>query len=235
MMGKPATRPTRSGPPAGGSVTRNERRILSFGFGFVVLGVAGFWLLMTALERSAQPDDPDANTPVIVPDYPRHLIDFSLFNQTGHAVTRQDLEGKFVVVNFLFTSCSITCPYVDAQMDKIAQATVGRKDVRLFSITLDPVDDTVPVLASYSNQFNANPSQWWFVTGSETVVHNLVETSFLPPDTTGQFSYMPGNFAHVNRIVLVDKSGHILSYFDGLNQNAADAVLARMKKLESWL
>jgi cytochrome oxidase Cu insertion factor (SCO1/SenC/PrrC family) len=117
-------------------------------------------------------------------------------------------------------------------MQKIQEATEGQP-VRLLSLTLDPVDDTVPVLARYSSAFGANLTRWSFLTGDEATVHNLVATSFLPPDTTGQFSYMPGSFAHVQRIVLVDKAGQIVSYFDGLNQNAADAVIAQIKKLES--
>ena len=71
------------------------------------------------------------------------------------------------------------------------------------------------------------------LTGDKDVIHNLVGTSFLPPDTTGEFSYMPGNFAHVQRIVLVDKAGRIVSYFDGLNQEAANTVIEQIKKLES--
>jgi protein SCO1/2 len=201
--------------------------------GATVLFAVGICVMMVALQRADTPTaDPDVNTPVISPDYPRHLVDFSLTDQAGHAVTRGDLAGKIVVVDFIFTSCSVTCPYVNAQMQKIAQATKGQP-VRLLSITLDPADDTVPVLARYAPGFSTDPTRWSFLTGDESVIHNLVGTSFLPPDSTGQFSYMPGNFAHVQRIVLVSEDGKVVSYYDGLNQNAADAVLADIRKLEA--
>jgi cytochrome oxidase Cu insertion factor (SCO1/SenC/PrrC family) len=176
--------------------------------------------------------DPDAQTPVILPDHPRGLIDFALTDQLNRTITRADLRHKIVLVDFLFTSCSITCPYVNAQMEKIEQTTKGRP-VRLISLTLDPVDDTVAVLSGYAPSYGADPARWSFLTGDESVIHRLVATSFLPPDTTGAFSYMPGNFAHVQRIVLIDKSGKIVSYFDGLNPKAADTILPQIQKLES--
>jgi hypothetical protein len=43
---------------------------------------------------------------------------------------------------------------------------------------------------------------------------------------------MPGNFAHTQRIALLDKSGHLVEYFDGLNQNAGDAVVQEIARLK---
>ena len=69
------------------------------------------------------------------------------------------------------------------------------------------------------------------LTGEKTEMRRLVGASFLPPDTTGQFGYMPGNFAHTQRIALVDKAGRLVEYFDGLNQNAGDFVIKEISKL----
>lgn len=194
----------------------------------------GVTLLMWALEGPNRPPvDPDAQTPVILPDHPRQLADFSLTDQQGRTVTAHDLQGKIVLVDFIFTSCSVTCPYVNAQMEKIEQATAGNANVRLVSLTLDPDDDTVGVLAKYAVGFGADPNRWSFLTGDTAAIRELVGTSFLAQDTTGAFSYMPGNFANTQRIVLVDQTGRVVCYFDGLNQNAGDEAVARIKKLEA--
>jgi len=217
----------------GGWLSDADKRLVAWGLGGTLLFAVALGALMIALQRYDVPfTDPDAKTPVIAPDYPRQLTGFSLTDQAGRPVTQQDLAGKIVVVDFIFTTCSSTCPYVNAQMEKIQQATPGQP-VRLVSITLDPTDDNVPTLARYAPEFRADPARWSFLTGDKDVIHNLVGTSFLPPDTTGEFSYMPGNFAHVQRIVLVDQNGRIVSYFDGLNPNAANEVLAQIKKLET--
>jgi cytochrome oxidase Cu insertion factor (SCO1/SenC/PrrC family) len=212
---------------------RRDKLIVASGVGISMFLALCLGLVMYGLKSGTSTLDPDAGTLVIKPDYPRHLVDFSLTDHLGQTVTRKDLTGKIVVVDFLFTSCSLTCPVVNAQMERIQKATTGQPDVRLLSLTLDPVDDTVPVLARYAPGFHADPTRWSFLTGDESTMHYFVGTSFLPPDTTGQFSYMPGNFAHIQRIVLVDKGGQVVSYFDGLDPNAADAVLEQIKKLKA--
>jgi protein SCO1 len=168
---------------------------------------------------------------IIPPDHPRHLINFSLVDQNGREVTRQSFKNKIVVVNFLFTSCSVVCPYVTDQMAQIQQQTAQEKDVLLLSLTVDPADDTVAVLSKYAQKAGADPSRWFFVTGNEAVMQNLIGTSFLPHDTDTNFASMPGNFANSQRIVLVDTNGQIVKYFDGLNLDAAHAVVQEIKKL----
>ena len=210
----------------------NERVAISIGVGAALMLALFFALMMFALQHSSTPSDPDAQTPVIKPDYPRHLIDFSLMDQSGQAFTRQQLDGKIVVVSFVFTSCAAVCPYVNAQMEKVQQLTAGRSDVRLISLTMDPVDDTPQVLAKYGQSYGQDTGRWSFLTGDETEMHRLVGVSFLPPDTTGEFAYMPGNFAHTQRIALMDAKGHLVEYFDGLNQEAGNAVAEAIAKMK---
>ena len=67
--------------------------------------------LNTASQQEASPDGlPDSRPTLIQPDHPRNLVDFSLTDRTGRAVTRTDLKGKILVVDFLFTSCSHDLP-----------------------------------------------------------------------------------------------------------------------------
>jgi protein SCO1/2 len=202
--------------------------ILSLVFG------TGFWLLMYSLNKQEdRPGAPvDEGPPLaMAPDHPRQLVDFSLTNQTGHAVTRADLNGKYLVVSFLFTSCSLTCPIVSSQMGEIQQLTTNQPDVRLISLTVDPDDDTVPVLAKYGEYFTADTNRWWLLTGDDAVIHNLIGTSFLAMDTNSAFGYMPGNFAHIERIALVDPEGRVRDYFDGLNNDTPKAVVNEIHQL----
>jgi cytochrome oxidase Cu insertion factor (SCO1/SenC/PrrC family) len=209
----------------------NERLAISLGIGVAFSLALFFGLMMVALQRPTSAVDPDAQTPVIRPDYPRKLVDFSLIDQSGHSFGRKDLNGKIVVVNFVFTSCSAVCPYVNAQMEKVQRLTAGQSDIKLLSLTMDPIDDTPQVLASYGLTFGQDPLRWSFLTGDQSEMRRLVGASFLPPDTTGQFGYMPGNFAHTQRIALLDKDGHLVEYFDGLNQNAGESVVKEIAKL----
>jgi cytochrome oxidase Cu insertion factor (SCO1/SenC/PrrC family) len=227
---KTAPPDTSKGHPKEG-LAKNERLAVFIGIGASLSLVLCFGLMMFALQRFSTPSDPDAQTPIIKPDYPRHLVDFSLIDQSGHPVTRKDLDGRIIVVNFVFTSCAAVCPYVNAQMEKVQQLTAGHADVRLVSLTMDPVDDTPAVLERYGQSYEQDANRWSFLTGNETEMRRLVGASFLPPDTTGEFAYMPGNFAHTQRIALVDTKGHLVEYFDGLNQEAGDAIAEAIANL----
>ena len=217
---------------------RNDERLFAAVaiIGSLVLA-AGFCLLLFALNNRSQAPEaayenlPDTQPVVIQPDRPRQLIQFSLNDQSGRKITRADLDGKFLVVSFLFTSCSLTCPVVSRQMAEIQQLTTNQPDVQLVSLTVDPEDDTVPVLAEYGGRFGANSNRWLFLTGDEAMIHNLIGTSFLSPDTNDVFSYMPGNFADIERVAVVDPQGRVRAYFDGLNNNAATAVVAEINRL----
>ena len=201
---------------------------------------AGYWLLLGALNhRESDPENEtykavsNTESRLIPPDHPRQLVNFTLTDRTGRTVTRSDLDGKILIVDFLLTSCSLTCPVVNAQMAQIQQFTTNQPDVKLVSLTVDPRDDTPTVLEKYGERFGAETNRWLLLTGDDDIIDKLIGTSFLASDTDDAFSYMPGNFSHTERIAVVDSRGNLRGYFDGLNQNTASAVVEEITKLRN--
>lgn len=213
----------------------SERAVLFVVLGLGLFAAAAYCGLLFALRDRDADRETGLNASqgrlVIPTTTPRQLIDFSLTDRTGRTITRSSLEGKFLVVSFLFTSCSLTCPVVSHEMKKIQQLTASQPDVRLVSLTVDPEDDTPPVLAKYGERFDADTNRWLFLTGNEAAMHNLIGTSFLSRDTNDVFSYMPGNFANIERIALVDPQGNVRAYFDGLDDAVAAAVVSKIGEL----
>jgi len=197
----------------------------------LVLG-AGFCLLLFALNDRDKETAPGTSKPrFISPDHPRQLVDFSLTDRTGRRVTRLDLDGKILVVDFLYTGCSLTCPVVNRCLAQIQQLTTNQPDVLLVSLTVDPRDDTVESLAQYGERFGADTNRWLLLTGDKTELYRLIAASFLNQDLNDPFNYMPGNFSHTDRIALVDAHGRLRGFFDGLNPNTAAAVVEEIGRL----
>jgi cytochrome oxidase Cu insertion factor (SCO1/SenC/PrrC family) len=198
----------------------------------LVLG-AGLCCLLFALKHHEQQaaGTGDAASGVIPPDHPRQLMDFSLTDRTGRTVTRTELAGKFLVVDFLFTGCSLTCPAVNRCMAQIQELTTNQPDVRLVSLSVDPRDDTPDVLAAYGQRFGADTNRWFLLTGDKDVLYDLIGTSFLAQAPDDPFNYMPGNFAHTERIAVVDPDGRVRAYFDGLRADTARNVAAEISRL----
>jgi protein SCO1/2 len=194
----------------------------------------GFFLFIYMLNgREKQTGAAAENSPprLISPDHPRQLVDFSLTDRTGRNVARSELGGKILVVDFLYTSCSLTCPVVNKCMAQIQELTTNQPDVKLISLTVDPRDDTVDALEKYGERFGADTNRWLLLTGDKTALYDLIGKSFLSQSADDPFNYMPGNFAHTERIALVDSHGNLRGFFDGLNENTAAALVEEIKNV----
>ena len=59
------------------------------------------------------------------------VLDFTLVDQNGDTITRDDVKGKICVVEFFFTSCKGICPLMNTQMKRMYEEFKGhalRKD-----------------------------------------------------------------------------------------------------------
>jgi protein SCO1 len=99
-----------------------------------------------------------------------YFTDVVLTDQDGKPVRFYSdvLQGKTVVVESFFATCTGTCPIMNATFAKI-QAAVGDrlgKDVFLVSITVDSENDTPAKLKEYAGRMKARPG-WMFLTGTK--------------------------------------------------------------------
>ena len=164
------------------------------------------------------------------PGLPRRtLIDFVLTESSGRTITRAELTNRILVVNCLFTSCSLSCRVVNDRMAEIQRRTAARPDVRLISISIDPRTDTPPVLAAFAASYHADPARWWFLTGDKSALYPLIEACFV--DQPGAVEGVPGGFANTDRIYLVDRAGVVRQAFNGLKSTAPDDVLRAIEQI----
>lgn len=99
----------------------------------------------------------------------RQLPNVRFTNQHGRPVKFYDdiVKGKKVLINFMYTECSETCPRTTANLLRVHRAfgdRVGR-DVFFVSITLTPERDTPEVLKAYAER-NGCGEGWSFLTGT---------------------------------------------------------------------
>lgn len=105
-----------------------------------------------------------------------YFTDTVLTSHTGDSLKFYSdiLEGRTVVISFMFTTCEDACPLINATLQRIQERLKDRmgKDIFIISITVDPKVDTAPVLAGYRKQFKAGAG-WLFFTGSEKNVETV--------------------------------------------------------------
>jgi len=126
--------------------------------------------LTPAWSQEAKTAPPAAGTAAAESPAHKYFGDVKLVNQDGQEVRLYTdlMQGKTVVINAMFATCTGACPVMSGTMAKIQDHLGDRvgKDVRLISITVDPVNDTPAKLKEYANRFHAKPG-WQLLTGSK--------------------------------------------------------------------
>ncbi len=150
---------------------------------------------------------------------------FRLTSQTGEAFGRDRLDGKIWVADFIFTACAGPCPRMSYLMSKVQQASKDMPDVRLVSFTVDPDNDTPPVLAEYAKRYRADPGRWHFLTGDVKTLDNLAYDAF-------RVGNVDGSLNHSTRLVLVDRKARVRGYY-GLEDGATlTRLLEDLKRID---
>jgi len=160
---------------------------------------------------------------------------FSLTERSGKTITKQDLAGKIWIADFIYTTCPGPCPTITAGMAQIQKAVAGDPQVQLVSFTVDPETDTPPVLAAYADKFGADANRWWFLTGPEKPLYDLIQNGFyqVVQNNTGQPPEEGQNkVTHSTYLVLVDGDGNVRGFYNGIGADGHADLLRDIKTLE---
>lgn len=156
---------------------------------------------------------------------------FSFVDQDGQTFTEADTEGKILVVDFMFTTCTGWCPIMTSQMQRLVWKLddPAFKDVRFLSHTVDPEHDTPQVLSKYARKNKISTDRWKLLTGEKKALYEHgVHGFFLAAEKD---ALAPEGFLHSKMFVLVDRKGHIRGYYDGLSATEVDQIADDIKML----
>jgi protein SCO1/2 len=106
------------------------------------------------------------------------FLNVALTTHEGREVRFYDdlIKGKTVLLNFMYTVCTAEaiCPLGTANLLEVQRLLGPRigKEIFMYSITLDPLNDTPGVLKSYAKAFGVKPG-WEFLTGGKDAIERL--------------------------------------------------------------
>jgi protein SCO1/2 len=157
---------------------------------------------------------------------------FDLTDQTGAVFSSQSLAGRVTLLDFIYTHCTDACPLLSATFQETqtrlaADKVLGSK-VLLVSLSVDPTHDTPPVLAEYGQRFDADPSNWKFLTGDWDQVWDAVtgfKVATRPPRPAADAPAPGGTeLTHTTRIVLIDQQLRVRAYLEGEDATPDDLI-----------
>tara|TARA_B110000014_G_scaffold80451_1_gene55216 strand:+ start:387 stop:968 length:582 start_codon:yes stop_codon:yes gene_type:complete len=183
---------------------------------FIIYGIVAVILLVTFLfkESSTLDDLPISGS---VPD-------FEFTDSNGETISREDMEGKVWVADFIFTTCTMACPIMTGNMNIIHKSFKDDNNVRIISISVYPEYDTPEVLKEYASRYDANTDRWHFLTGPEELVKNIIKTGF----KIGDYEDI---IFHSEKFALVDVKGNIRGYYSGMETEDMSKLKKDIKRL----
>lgn len=149
-------------------------------------------------------------------------VDGSVRDRNGTALRLHDvLDGKLVLMGFIYTNCPDMngCPLASYVMKQVQERLVNdaqlRDEVRLVSLSFDPVLDTPQAMKRYAHHFRRPDFDWRFLTtDSEEDLRPLLkgygQYRQLFYDGNGNYT---GSMSHVLRVYLVDRDKRIRNIY----------------------
>ncbi|MCD5322492.1 MULTISPECIES: SCO family protein [Pontibacillus] len=171
-------------------------------------------------------------------DFSYDVEDFEFTNQDGETVSKEDLEGDFWVADMIFTNCTDACPNMTnnmARLQTMVEEAGLKDDVNFVSFSIDPEYDSPEVLKDFAGKFEADLSNWHFLTGyePETIKEfsvksfkSMVEKIPRQDAPEGQVDY---NFAHSSRMYIITPEGEAIKSYIGTDFNNMEPILEDLK------
>jgi protein SCO1 len=149
------------------------------------------------------------------------LTDTKLVDQNGNAVTLASLQGKPMVVDFIYTSCPGPCMMETAKLANVALRLGGDLGSKytIVSITVDPEHDGPKQLLDYAKQQGADQKGWYFLTGSPTDIDHALAGFKIAREREPN-----GEVGHIVEMVLVGSDGSQVREYNGEVVKAQDIV-----------
>jgi protein SCO1/2 len=193
--------------------------------------VLGLLILLLAMYRAMEVQAGSPSTLRKISTIPP----FALTERSGREITNRDLLGKVWIADFVYTSCPGPCPLITAEMARMEQKLAGDPRVQFVTFTVDPQNDTPAVLAKYADHYGADANRWWFLTGPQKPVYDLIQNGFYqavvdnhgaPPE--------PGQFAvtHSTQFALVDAQGNMRGSYNAQDDDERAHLLRDVQRLE---
>jgi protein SCO1/2 len=158
---------------------------------------------------------------------------FHLVDEHGMPYTDGAMLGHTTVVDFVFTRCTSSCPRLTARMADLQHRLEERKSgVRLVSFSVDPENDTPPVLLQYAEQTRADTGRWTFVTGPVDDVSRAVVQGFKVSAAKAAKGANDYEVIHGDWFALVDEKGRIRGYYQTAEASDFEGLVADALRLE---
>ena len=159
-----------------------------------------------------------------------------LTDENDKPFNSESLKGKIYVADFFFTRCGSICPKISSQLTRLQDTFSQKDEVQITSFSVDPAHDTPEELRKYAKEYDAKEGKWHFLTGTKTQIYPLaVKGYYVPVADASEYDKAvktpDETFIHSEKLILIDKEGHIRGFYDGTDKKDVDKLILEIRVL----
>lgn len=156
---------------------------------------------------------------------------FKYLDQDSNWVRSEDLKGKIIIADFIYTHCPDICPPMTSNMNRLNKETQDiSKYLHFTSFSIDPKRDTPARFREYIKEMGVHANNWSFLTGDEEKTRALAMEFFKVGVEKGQ-GEDEAEFIHGDHLVLVDTSGYVRGLYSGTQIDQVKELQSDIRKL----
>ena len=188
----------------------------------IAVGYAGFVLWRVYRAAISRREAAVVANSVTLEAGPRPLADlekYPLVERSGANFKFDRLAGHVWVADVFFVSCPGECKMLTAQLRGLQN---DFSNLRLVSLTCDPVNDTPEKLRQYADENGALPGRWFFLTGKMYDIQGVCQELF---------AHAPKGIEHSRRVAVIDRKGNWHGMYDVFEQQDMTQMRALITRL----
>jgi protein SCO1 len=188
----------------------------------------------TAPLEKAPADAPNATASsgfeLVKPGEP--VPDGKFLDQDGKKRVFSAFKGSPVVMTFIYTRCPLPtfCPLMDRHfvtLQNTLKQDPALKQVRLVTVSFDPITDTPAVLKRHAKALNADLARWTFLTGDRDDIDQFASRFGV---SISRSLDDPLNITHNLRTAIIDADGRLVKVYTG-NEWSPEQIVADLKPI----
>ncbi len=132
--------------------------------------------------------------------------DYTLLDRNDRSIKLSSFRGKPLLVSFIYTGCSETCPATTqflAKAVKYMQAALGADSFAVLTVGFNAPWDSPQAMRDFAARQNIKLPNWEFLSGDAVTMQNFTR------DLGFSYAYSVTGFDHISQLTLIDQNGKI--------------------------
>ncbi len=158
-----------------------------------------------------------------------HIPPIEFESADGGSLDLGKIKKQLLIVNFFYSRNKDVVPKMNEQLKRLEAEYHDNKMIRLLSISIDPVFDSLKVLKNYASDLGAKPGKWDVVVADSAVVYHLARDEFYVnalKDKRGD-----ARFILSDKLILLDAEHRIRGYYSGTSAEETNRLSEEIKVL----